>query len=187
MNLTSGLWIAIAADIIIFGTSIYWAYTTDLIKDSQINTATMQRPYSLSRAQLLWWVNVVAICAIFLFAKEQTFPLLNSTALILLGISAGTTVSGRIIDNNKVQNDLKKGLTASLNATKDNFVNDILSDENGISVQRFQGLIFNVILGVFFMVKFFTDFKMPDFGTQELALLGVSSSTYIASKINENT
>jgi hypothetical protein len=185
MNPSTPLWAAIAADVAIIFLSIRWAYSTDLIKDAQSKTETTEKPYSFSRTQLLWWVNVIVICFIYLFAKEQAFSLLNNTCLILLGISAGTTVSGRIIDSNKATTAAKNSIVLSQDAKKENFLTDILSDENGISVHRFQGVVFNVVLGIFFMVKFFTDLKLPEFGSQELALLGISSSTYLAGKMSE--
>ncbi len=182
-NLSLGIWTAIIADIFIFMLTIYWAYKTDLIKDG-VGGATLTKPYSMSRTQFLWWIMIVTISFIFMFAYNGTFPILNTTSLVLLGISAGTTVSGRIIDNNQAQK--ADNATPSLPPVKDNFIYDILSDENGVSVHRFQALIFNVVLGLFFLVKCFTEFKLPEFGAQELALLGISSSTYLAGKLNEN-
>jgi hypothetical protein len=66
-----------------------------------------------------------------------------------------------------------------------NFFQDLLSDENGVSLHRFQMLCWTLVLGVVFVVGVYTDLGMPTFSGTLLALLGISSGTYLGFKVPE--
>jgi hypothetical protein len=118
--------------------------------------------------------------------------LLNST-LILLGISSGTTVAARVID---VGDSANPNTSRHQDTGKSqSFLLDLLSDENGVSIHRFQTVVFNITFGVWFLVEVAThlsdtgvsaDKVMPDINTNNLILLGLSSATYAGLKISEN-
>ena len=65
------------------------------------------------------------------------------------------------------------------------FFVDILSDANGISFPRFQIAGWTVVLGVIFIASVYRVLSMPEFDPQLLALMGISSGTYIGFKIPE--
>jgi hypothetical protein len=65
------------------------------------------------------------------------------------------------------------------------FFVDILSDANGISFHRFQISGWTVVLGVIFIASAYRVLSMPDFDPQLLALMGISSRTYIGFKFPE--
>jgi hypothetical protein len=66
------------------------------------------------------------------------------------------------------------------------FLNDILTDEaNGISFHRFQMFVWTLVLGLLFIYSVWYRLSMPDFGATLLALLGISSGTYLGFKIPE--
>ena len=69
------------------------------------------------------------------------------------------------------------------------FFVDILSDQNGVNLHRFQAFVFNVLYGLIFVIQFsegnYTAF--PDFDDTILTLLGISSAGYIGLKTGENT
>jgi hypothetical protein len=67
------------------------------------------------------------------------------------------------------------------------FLRDVLSDDRGISLSRFQMLIWTLVLGVVFVVSVRTDLAMPDLSGTLLALLGVSSGTYVGLKVPEGS
>lgn len=69
--------------------------------------------------------------------------------------------------------------------TTHNFLRDILSDENGISFHRYQIVIWTVVLAVIFVVRVHVNLAMPDFDGQLLALMGISSGTYLGFKLPE--
>jgi hypothetical protein len=65
------------------------------------------------------------------------------------------------------------------------FVNDILTDADGISLHRFQIAIWTVILGVIFVASIYNSLAMPQFSGTLLALMGISGGTYIGFKFPE--
>lgn len=68
------------------------------------------------------------------------------------------------------------------------FVRDILSDDHGVSVHRFQTVVFNLIFGVYFVTAFLRSgaTTFPVFSEIEWSLLGISSSAYLYLKSTEN-
>ena len=66
-----------------------------------------------------------------------------------------------------------------------NFLNDILTDVNGITLHRFQIVIWTLVLGYLFILGVYRELAMPQFSTTLLALMGISSGTYLGFKIPE--
>lgn len=171
---------------IIVISAIYVSVNTEILKDMVI-TSPQQIPiktYSFSRTQGLWWTTIIASCFIIAFGEQGKVVNLSPTCLTLLGIGVGTTAVGKVIDNY----DLKGGFVRyqDINTTE-NFFKDILWDGTGISVSRYQSLIFNLIFTVVFLVEFFQNTSVfPDFSAATLGLLGISSSVYLGVKATEN-
>lgn len=143
--------------------------------------------YSFSKSQLLWWTVLVSLCFAISYAHTGVAEgVLNPSTLILLGISLGTTASGRVIDNGDASNP---SVLRHQNNARHSFLTDILSDHDGICLHRFQALIFNVIFGAVFVIQFFADDMgvLPEFDNTTLGLLGLSSGGYLTLKMNENT
>jgi len=65
------------------------------------------------------------------------------------------------------------------------FLNDILSDDEGISLHRFQMAIWTIVLGVIFVASVYNNLAMPKFSGTLLALMGISGGTYIGFKFPE--
>jgi hypothetical protein len=143
------------------------------------------RPYSLSRVQLAWWTLIVLGAFVGVYEWTGQFWSLNATCLALLAIGAGTSVAGRIVDTRQQEAMLPRHQDAE---PSHGLFNDILSDENGASVHRFQTVAFNLAYGVAFLVWTFRDpsaTAFPSFDSTTLLVLGVSSSVYIAVKPTE--
>jgi hypothetical protein len=83
--------------------------------------------------------------------------------------------------DNKIQN-LEKTVKP---LPSEGFFVDILSDANGISFPRFQIAGWTLVLGVIFIASVHRVLSMPDFDQQLLALMGISSGTYIGFKFPE--
>ena len=168
------------------------------------------RPYSFSRVQLAWWSVIIITAFTSIMLQTGHAPNLHSSTLVLLGISAGTTAVARVIDLADQQNPL---VFRHQDIKTSNFFLDLLSDQNGVSIQRFQALIFNVVFGIWFIASVLgnlgdpnyclgdfvkgdpnlaqcllhsTDFLIPIISNNNLILLGLSSATYAALKITEN-
>ncbi len=69
--------------------------------------------------------------------------------------------------------------------TSEGFWNDILTDANGISFHRFQIAVWTVVLVFIFISEVASTLCMPEFSGTLLALMGISSGTYIGFKFPE--
>ncbi|HEX2188679.1 MAG TPA: hypothetical protein VHG51_07250 [Longimicrobiaceae bacterium] len=65
------------------------------------------------------------------------------------------------------------------------FLKDLLTDANGISLHRFQMLVWTLVLGSVFLYRVYTELAMPEFSATLLALLGISSGVYVGLKVPE--
>jgi hypothetical protein len=104
----------------------------------------------------------------------------------LLGIGAGTSAISKGVDSKQDS----QVLVRHQDHPSEGFLTDILSDETGVSMHRFQALVFNIIYGVLFVHKFIYDsgtaHKLPEFNATELGLLGISAGTFLYMKNQEN-
>ena len=159
---------------------IYISFWSDAIKDISIKAP---KPFSFSRAQLMWWTIIIMSCVSIQFGYNGPITELRGDILALLGIGTGTTTLANLIDKNDIANakDRQQDRKPS-----QGFLYDILDDGNGISIHRFQALIFNLLFGITFISGFFKNFELPEFTPFQLGLLGISSSTYLAIKASEN-
>jgi len=62
---------------------------------------------------------------------------------------------------------------------------NILDDGDGISLHRLQILVWTILLGIIFICAVYKDFSMPEFDASILALMGISSGTYLGFKFPE--
>lgn len=65
------------------------------------------------------------------------------------------------------------------------FVKDLLNDSSGISFHRFQIVVWTIVLGIIFVESVYTHLAMPEFNGTLLALMGISSGTYLGFKGTE--
>lgn len=63
------------------------------------------------------------------------------------------------------------------------FLEDILTDKDGLSVHRFQMFVWTIVLGIVFVISVVQDLVMPEFSATLLGLMGISSATFIAPKL----
>ncbi len=190
MNPISFFWIIFAtiAFLIIFFDRKY-----KMLKDI---SAADKQPYSWSRVQLAWWILIVLTSFIAILFKYHIAPTLHESTLVLIGISSATIATAKVIDKSDEQtiNSIRHQDTKSAG-----FFLDILSDENGVSIHRFQTIVFNLTFGIYFISYVLTQLPiktvislnpqnmvMPIIETNNLILLGLSSGTYAALKITEN-
>ena len=76
-------------------------------------------------------------------------------------------------------------LIDGLKTGKDNFINDILTDENGVSFHRLQMAVFTMVLGFVFIYTAWATLTMPDFSATLLTMQGITAGTYLGFKIPE--
>jgi hypothetical protein len=169
--------------IAIIATGIFFSFWRNAIKD--ISTQE-KKPYSFSRTQMMWWTIIILSCFSAFFGCNGKIPELENylNVLALLGIGSGTFALGNLID----KSDIDEGKVRQQDRVSKGFLMDILDDGHGISIHRFQALLFNVIFGLIFINNFYLNRNaFPNFTEFELSLLGISSATYLALKAKENT
>ncbi len=153
------------------------------------------KPYSFSRVQLAWWTAIVLAAFISTALIQNHVPTLLDSTLYLIGISGATTAAGKVIDSSDKRNP---DISRHQDSKGDNFLLDILSDENGISIHRFQTVVFNFAFGIGFIIHVLRQLNihdnvvkllnpMLDITPNNLILLGLSSATYIGLKTTENS
>jgi hypothetical protein len=176
--------LSIVLVVLLWVAAIYLSAKTQMLKDISNGNP---KPYSFARTQLLWWTLIIASCYILGYGHSESLPLVNNSCIALLGIGLGTTTLARVVDNTQVNQQIATGISRHQNETSQGFLVDLLSDETGISVHRFQSLIFNVIFGITYFTDFFNlNYVLPSYGNSQLLLLGISSGAYLAVKMNEN-
>ena len=146
-------------------------------------SASYPKPYSFSRVQLAWWTAIVLAAFISTsLAQKHIITLLDST-LYLLGMSCATTAAAKVIDTADIRNPTIQRIQDS---KSENFILDILSDGNGISIHRFQTVVFNLVFSIWFIRFVIHTETIPDISANNLILLGLSSATYVGLKATEN-
>jgi hypothetical protein len=187
MNPQLYFWIAFA---VLVGCVIYCNKNYCMLRDmSNAN----KRPYSWARVQLAWWTIIVLSSFVAIMTRYKVAPGLDESTVILLGISAATIATARTID---VSDETDPKVARHQDNDGSNFVLDILSDQDNVSISRFQTVIFNLVFGVWFIGSVLTDLVtlpakgvdaiIPIITPANLVLLGLSSATYAAMKATEN-
>ncbi len=147
-----------------------------------------RKSYSFARVQLAWWSIIILSSFITILFSKGVTPELCESTLILLGISTATTAAAKLID----VSDTTKGHPLIQHQEGEGFFLDILSDANGVSVHRFQTVILNAALGIWFFISVLSNLSkeansvMPTVSKDVLILLGLSSGTYATIKATEN-
>lgn len=161
----------------------------ETLSASSKKTTSIKRPYSLSKTQLAVWTTVVSCTYIHeVLCNNCKNVNINTTALILMGISTGTITIAGLIDKNQIEQDSPR----HQDEPSKGFFTDILSDDNGISIHRFQNFIWTIIAIIVYLHYVFTNQLQagtcfPELDSTLLALTGISSATYLTLKGKENT
>lgn len=164
----------------------YLAKATPILRDRIPGLPAAQAPYSLSRFQLAFWSFLVIAAYIFIWLITQELDTITGSVLTLLGIGSATALGAKIIDQGKPANPANLASAADPVPSK-GFLRDILSDEQGISIYRFQLFAWTLVLGVIFCASVYDGLAMPQFSTTLLGLMGISSGTYLGFKVPETT
>ncbi|PWK68301.1 hypothetical protein LX99_04826 [Mucilaginibacter oryzae] len=163
--------------VIVLGLFVYICGFTDALKDGGRGGA-----YSLSLSQLMFWTTLVIGAFIYTLVLTDIVTTFNTSILLLLGVSAGTTGLAYVIDSNFAKNN-----PGAAQKKHETFLKDILTDGNGYSVQRIQAFAWNLVLGMYFIIYTIDNKSMPEFSSTILFLAGISSASYLGAKGPENT
>jgi len=106
----------------------------------------------------------------------------------LLGATPGPEIEGKIAYNKFLDTQLSAKINKLIDGLKaggDTFLNDILTDENGVSFHRLQMVAFTLVLGLVFVYSVWANLTMPDFSATLLTMQGITAGTYLGFKIPE--
>ena len=142
-------------------------------------------PYSLSRSQMAWWTFIVLVSMLYIWFTEKRMVEFTDQILVLLGISAGTTVTANYIDNKDLTDKNLKTRHQDSTSTN-NFILNIISDQSGPSIHRFQNVLFSLAIGLYVLIQVLSTANIPELNDNLMVLMGISSSTYLAVKNGEN-
>src|SRR5258706_2410438 len=158
---------------------IYLCRTTSLVR-SGTHPVPHMRPYSLSLFQMSFWFFLVIAAYVFMWLITDELDTITDSVLGLIGIGAATALGAVLIEKNKTgpQPDEPGG-------TSKGFLNDVMSDPNGVSLHRFQMFVWTLVLGVIFIGSVYKNLEMPEFSATLLGLMGISSGTYLGFKVPE--
>ncbi len=170
---------------------LYFNAKYGMLRDESVQVK--KKPYSYARTQLTWWTVIVlsGFATVILYRHE--IPTFTPGVLILLGISSATTIAARITDNADQEHIEADRL--SQNSKGQNFLVDILSDKSGVSIHRLQSVLFNIVIGLWFINQTLANIAnstipmneiLPDLEQNNLILIGLSAGTYVALKTTEN-
>lgn len=85
---------------------IWGAFKTDLLREKGYPVPIGQkRVFSLGLAQMAFWLYIIFGAFLLLFLVMQQIPTLNTSVLILLGISSVTALSSYLINSSKIENE----------------------------------------------------------------------------------
>jgi hypothetical protein len=172
--------------------------------DARLRSYGPGSAYSLALVQMAVWYCVVTLAYIYLYTINGCPPTLNSSITILIGISSATALGARIVDSSNIS---KKESQSAENASgsklhsvlKNNdlsekveklgsngFFRDILSDEYGYALSRYQIVIWTLIMLYIFCKDVLILGVLHDFSEGELLLMGISSGSYVGYKLKED-
>lgn len=170
---------------------VYLSRRTTLLRAGGPGTAPgVQAPFSLSRFQLAFWSFLVIAAYVFIWMITEELDTITGSVLVLLGIGSGTALGATLIDQGKpaaAPAAATAPTTPTTAATSQGFLRDVLSDDQGISLHRFQLFIWTLVLGVIFCASVYDGLAMPQFSTTLLGLMGISSGTYLGFKMPEQS
>ena len=144
-------------------------------------------PFSLTKVQFGLWTVIISSVYIYLALckGDCAETSINKTALVLMGIFAGTAIASTVMDKTEMSDNRPR----HQNTPSEGFFIDILSDDNGISLHRFQNFAWTLIAMTVYLYKVSQvtiGCQLPELSDTLLALTGISSATYLVLKSKEN-
>jgi hypothetical protein len=163
------IWLALLIAVAIV--LVIYARRSDMLRDGPPIDG-MRQPYSLARAQMAWWFFLLVVGYVFIWLVTGEADSISPSLLGLVGISAATALAAVAVTPGH-----------SPRASQ-GFVRDLISDDRGVvALDRLQVVVWTLILGGIFLTAVLWDLTMPEFSATMLALMGISSGTYIGFKL----
>ena len=150
---------------------VIYARRSDMLRNGAAVDGVRQ-PYSLARAQMAWWFFLLVIGYVFIWLVTGEADSISPSLLGLVGISAATALAAVAVT------------PASAPRAGEGFIRDLISDDRGVvALDRLQVVVWTLVLGGVFLSSVLAYLTMPEFSATMLALMGISSGTYIGFKL----
>jgi hypothetical protein len=170
LNWVTFLWFGVLA--LIVAALVTWARGSDMLRDGHAINGVRQ-PYSLARSQMAWWLFLILVGYNYIWLVTGDRDTIAPSLLALMGISAVTAIAAEAIPTRNRTNVATRG-----------FWHDLVTDEHeAVALDRFQIVAWTIVLGGIFLYSVLWDLTMPEFNTTMLALMGISSGTYLGFKL----
>jgi hypothetical protein len=151
------------------------AVRTDALRDAPALGGT-KHPYSLGRAQMAWWFFLVVLSYSFIWLVTGDRDTIPPSVLALIGISSATALAAAVIGP-RTDNSAPA-------RRSEGWWKDLVADEQGaVTLDRLQIVVWTLVLSGIFLFSVIWELTMPEFNGTLLALMGLSSGTYIGFKL----
>lgn len=117
--------------------------------------------------------------------KTQRQEILQLKARLDEGASKLSALEKQWIEDDLKTKEVRIARLTRVDPSK-NFFLDIFTDGDGMSLHRFQIVVWTVTLGMVFFFSVWNEKSMPEFNANLLMLMGISSTTYLALKNPDN-
>jgi hypothetical protein len=152
---------------------VVYARRSDMLRDGPSIDGARQ-PYSLARVQMAWWFFLLVVGYVFIWMVTGERDSIAPSLLGLVGISAATALAAVAV----------KRPSNGVPRTTAGLWRDLVTDDRGVvALDRFQVVVWTLVLGGVFLNSVLGDLTMPEFSATMLALMGISSGTYIGFKL----
>jgi hypothetical protein len=170
-------------------TFVWLCRNRGLIRSGTPGVPVLKQPYNLSQFQMAFWFFLVVVSYVFIWLINDELDTITDSILGLLGIGAGTALGSALIDKNKqpVADPSSSATPPEPGKSRESrgFLVDLLNDEGGLSLHRFQLFVWTLVLGVIFCAAVYKNLHMPEFSATLLGLMGLSSGTFLGFKVPE--
>lgn len=166
-------------------------HTTLLMERCKTPGGELLHRFSIAKVQLALWFFVIFGAFLVIWLVTGNFDTLNASILSTLSISAGTALGDTFVKASGPTTASAAPLDKKMDAftapqwTARRFMRELLSDDEGCSIARFQMLAWTAALVTVFVADVCDDLQMPVFGSELLYLLGLSTGTYVAHRVPE--
>jgi hypothetical protein len=161
---------------------------------------------------MAFWFFLVAAAYLFIWLTTERLDGLNEQILGLVGISAGTALGVAFISagqgpSRTLQEEQARAADQTLGLAEreaasrraqrwqaqlerlqvakpfGRVIDDWLTEDGAVTFHRFQMLAWTLVLGLIFIAHVCSSYAMPEFSATTLALMGISSGTYLGFKL----
>ncbi|MEA2464484.1 MAG: hypothetical protein QOJ98_2231 [Acidobacteriota bacterium] len=169
---TTWLWLAFLLACVLV--MLLVAARSDALRDAPALEGA-KRPYSLGRAQMAWWFLLVVLSYSFIWLVTGDRDTIPPSVLGLIGISSATALAAALI--------APRGDGPPARGSQ-GWWRDLVADDDGaVALDRLQIVVWTLVLSGIFLSSVLWELTMPEFNGTLLALMGVSSGTYIGFKL----